>query len=226
MQTVTSQPVLDAIAQALLPQILQALRSGSSTTTTDVKPVDSLVVESVHVQTSPSVSHDSSIEASEEQPEEKVEPLDASDEREEEEEEEVEDKEDTVRDSKSVEEVPEESEENEEYKDPEPLVIDRPPKANSALRSLLSLFKISPKNRRIEEEPNENVEEEEVEIPNLEDSLKQLADMGFSDRESNIKLLRFHKKYNEGVDEVIEDLLMQMQEKLKLQTSMTEEVRN
>eukprot|EP01114_Cavostelium_apophysatum_P005280 TRINITY_DN1607_c0_g1_i2.p1 TRINITY_DN1607_c0_g1~~TRINITY_DN1607_c0_g1_i2.p1 ORF type:complete len:460 (+),score=128.53 TRINITY_DN1607_c0_g1_i2:114-1493(+) len=49
--------------------------------------------------------------------------------------------------------------------------------------------------------------DEEPVIPNLEDLLNQLASMGFTDREQNIKALKFHKKYNEGLNEVIEDLL-------------------
>ncbi len=46
-------------------------------------------------------------------------------------------------------------------------------------------------------------------IPNLEEILSQLADMGFTDKETNLKVLQFHKNFNEGLAEVVEDLLIQ-----------------
>eukprot|EP00027_Filamoeba_sp_ATCC50430_P006748 CAMPEP_0168555988 /NCGR_PEP_ID=MMETSP0413-20121227/8639_1 /TAXON_ID=136452 /ORGANISM="Filamoeba nolandi, Strain NC-AS-23-1" /LENGTH=355 /DNA_ID=CAMNT_0008586897 /DNA_START=140 /DNA_END=1204 /DNA_ORIENTATION=+ len=72
-------------------------------------------------------------------------------------------------------------------------VVEQP--KEGLVHSLLSIFK--PK------------KENEDEIPNQEELLKKLADMGFTDKEANIKTLRFHKKYNEGLDEVVEDLLLQ-----------------
>jgi len=49
--------------------------------------------------------------------------------------------------------------------------------------------------------------EENIEIPNLEELLQQLHDMGFEDRDRNIRILKFHRRFREGLDETIEDLL-------------------
>eukprot|EP01119_Soliformovum_irregulare_P009780 TRINITY_DN2353_c0_g1_i1.p1 TRINITY_DN2353_c0_g1~~TRINITY_DN2353_c0_g1_i1.p1 ORF type:complete len:446 (+),score=134.45 TRINITY_DN2353_c0_g1_i1:133-1470(+) len=54
---------------------------------------------------------------------------------------------------------------------------------------------------------NEGIKEED--IPNLEELLTRLDEMGFHDREVNIAALRFHRNFKEGLDEVIEDLLSQ-----------------
>jgi predicted transcriptional regulator len=50
-----------------------------------------------------------------------------------------------------------------------------------------------------------------IDIANLEDMLKQLNEMGFTDRESNLKLVKFHNQFKEGLDEVVEALLTQSQ---------------
>jgi len=44
-----------------------------------------------------------------------------------------------------------------------------------------------------------------------EELLQKLASMGFTDREQNIKVAKFHRKYNEGLDEILDDLLTQSQ---------------
>ncbi len=82
------------------------------------------------------------------------------------------------------------------------------------VQSFLALFKPkkSSKENSRDESDQSDVEEkkedkEAVEIP--EETLKQLQDMGFEDREANVKTLKFHKKFNEGLDAVVEDLLQQ-----------------
>jgi len=254
MQTVTSKPVLDAIAQALLPQIIQALRetpsSAESIATTNnsnkefglrsllnMEPILTQTGQTIAKSLSESTTSSSltsSIpqnEVQEEQALEDTDTLTAPDNQ-------LSNESSESLVSSSLKETQEDTKEDEKEDQIEPFVIvdktaSSKPKSdsNSALRSLLALFKISPRNRRVDSEPtdnnnNANNEEETVEIPNLEETLSQLADMGFSDRDANVKLLRFHKKYNEGVDEVIEDLLLQMQERLKAHANLTEEVRN
>lgn len=82
------------------------------------------------------------------------------------------------------------------------------------IQSFLALFKPKPKQNNSDESANNSdsesvpkTEEETAEVP--EETLKQLQDMGFDDREANLKTLKFHKKYNEGLDAVVEDLLQQ-----------------
>lgn len=85
------------------------------------------------------------------------------------------------------------------------------------IQSLLALFKPKPKssqNNSPEQSDSENSEKkEEIEIP--EETLKQLQEMGFGDREANVKTLKFHKKFNEGLDAVVEDLLQQKTTEVK-----------
>jgi hypothetical protein len=77
------------------------------------------------------------------------------------------------------------------------------------VRSFLSLFRGLKK-----EEPHvQQQQQQEPEEPIPDELLQRLADMGFTDKEANLKTLRFHKKFNEGLDEVIEDLLVQSFEK-------------
>lgn len=100
--------------------------------------------------------------------------------------------------------------------EPEPFVlvdntnqsVEVPLSTSPLLNSLLSFFK--PK--RPMPIPSSILSEDAdhpMPIPNLEEMLEQLKLMGFSDREANIKLLQFHKKFNEGLDAVVDDLLTQ-----------------
>jgi len=99
--------------------------------------------------------------------------------------------------------------EREEFKNPEPFVFINERNDNRlSLKSLLSIFRISTKTN---------------EIPNFEEMLKQLEEMGFYDREPCIRALRFHHQYNEGLDEVIEDLLLQQKDKKENQTVNVEQ---
>lgn len=79
------------------------------------------------------------------------------------------------------------------------------------VQSFLALFKpkkSSKENSQDESDQSDTEEKKEaVEVP--EETLKQLQDMGFEDREANVKTLKFHKKFNEGLDAVVEDLLQQ-----------------
>jgi len=47
------------------------------------------------------------------------------------------------------------------------------------------------------------------EEPNIEELLEQLTMMGFTDREANIEAIKFHNKFNEGLDAIVEDLITQ-----------------
>jgi len=104
-------------------------------------------------------------------------------------------------------EIPEnEAEEPEQF-----VIVDNKPEVKKEtptpiLNSFLSLFKSSQKKTP---RPQEIDNLDNVQIPNLEDLLNQLDAMGFTDKEQNIKVLRFHKKFNEGLDEVVEELLHQ-----------------
>jgi len=100
-------------------------------------------------------------------------------------------------------------EESTEVDEPEQFVIvSKSPEKNSSpiLNSFLSLFK--PNQKKTPPKPQE-VEIDDAPIPNLDELLSQLESMGFTDKEQNIKVLRFHRKFNEGMDEVIEELLSQ-----------------
>jgi len=66
-----------------------------------------------------------------------------------------------------------------------------------------SLFKSNKKSRQDSED------DESLNIPNIEEVLQQLAAMGFTDKEANVKALRFHNKFKEGIHEVVDDLLIQ-----------------
>jgi len=50
--------------------------------------------------------------------------------------------------------------------------------------------------------------------------LKQLIDMGFENEEANLAALKFHYKYGEGLDAVIEDLLSQRESSMEEQKPM------
>jgi len=76
--------------------------------------------------------------------------------------------------------------------------VDQP---NPLVRSIMSIFKGLKKDSLRQEAEDTS--------PVPEELLKQLAEMGFLDRETNMKTFRFHKKFNEGLDEVVEDLLIQ-----------------
>jgi hypothetical protein len=76
------------------------------------------------------------------------------------------------------------------------------------LKSFITYFqkrnKVPPALNPIE---NGNPEEDpSIIVP--EDLLQTLHDMGFTDRETNEKVLRFHTKFSEGLDSVIEDILL------------------
>ncbi len=49
----------------------------------------------------------------------------------------------------------------------------------------------------------------------MEETLTQLKEMGFTDRDSVVKTLKFHKRFQEGLNEVVEDLLLQHEEEKK-----------
>jgi len=83
----------------------------------------------------------------------------------------------------------------------------------SPLRSVLSFFKSFKKDQ------SKEVEEKTIPQEKLDEMNKQLNDMGFHDYEANMKALRFHYKYNEGLDAVIEDLLSQKTEQEELEES-------
>jgi len=90
--------------------------------------------------------------------------------------------------------VPDQPEENRIESGTSPLV-----------RSFLSIFKSFKK-----EEPKQP-QQKMIPKEKLEEMLKQLRDMGFTDDEVNMKALHFHYKFNEGLDAVIEDLLISAQ---------------
>jgi len=64
----------------------------------------------------------------------------------------------------------------------------------SPIKSFIySLFKPTPKSNEKE----------------VEEILEKLAAMGFPDREANLEVIKFHNKFNEGLDVIVEDLLLQ-----------------
>jgi len=64
----------------------------------------------------------------------------------------------------------------------------------SPIKSFIySLFKPTPKSNEKE----------------VEEILDKLAAMGFPDREANLEVIKFHNKFNEGLDVIVEDLLLQ-----------------
>jgi len=73
---------------------------------------------------------------------------------------------------------------------------------NPLVRSIMSIFKGLKKDSLPQQEAEDTT-------PVPEELLQQLAEMGFVDREMNMKTFRFHKKFNEGLDAVVEDLLIQ-----------------
>jgi len=103
-----------------------------------------------------------------------------------------------------VESVNEPMEENSQLIEDFVLVENNNPERFSPIKSLLSLFK-----------PFKNPQQTRKEIPQekLNEMVNQLNDMGFYDNEANIKALKFHYGFNEGLDAVIEDLLIQSADK-------------
>jgi len=243
-QTVTSKPFIEVLLDKMMPKILEAVRGDQEETMEERRndfDIGSLLMQSLPqiVETTTDITRDLIIEYQEEEKAEvelptipELEQLRAEEEtnlepeqKEEEVEQEVEQDEDEEDSEDGAENVAQP-----EKEEPESFVvmdnnINSPPKMKHELhplRSLLSLFR-SP--RRENREPTAEQKEEEVEIPNMEELLKQLSDMGFSDREHAIKTLRFHKQYNEGIDEVIEDLLLQREE-AKKEAVAREEIQN
>lgn len=89
-----------------------------------------------------------------------------------------------------------------------PTSVEKDSEVLAPFKSFLSIF-----NKSFHKEPSPKVVKEEEPLPNQEELLTKLHSMGFTNREANLKALRFHKNYNEGLDEVVEDLLQQSQEK-------------
>ena len=76
----------------------------------------------------------------------------------------------------------------------------------SPFKAFLSMVKSVVTKRQ---DNNERNNEKEEDISNLEEKLEQLKEMGFGDRDANLKLLKFHNRFQEGLDSVVEDLLIQ-----------------
>lgn len=63
--------------------------------------------------------------------------------------------------------------------------------------------------KAFKKEEAQKTPEREIPKEELDEMVKQLNDMGFTSDEANRKALKFHYKYGEGLDAVIEDLLTQ-----------------
>jgi len=235
-QTVCSRPFINTLSEKLLPHLIEAMNNPqppSQVNSAQEFDLSSLLIQSVPQLMTNSASsenlmskltEDNTIVTTPVGPERRVIPreIQFEEENREEDEESVDSEEQNEVASEelgtSVERTEEEApkeEQHEERSSEEEIETFVPvnsnpipnPKSPLSLRSVLNnLFKLSRRHN-----PQVDKQEEE-DIPNLEETLNQLFEMGFTDRDTLVKTLKFHKQFQEGLNEVIEDLLLQREE--------------
>jgi len=216
-QTVCSKPFIDTLAEKLLPHILNPQPTPVKTNTEFdlsyllMQSLPELDNNNIPIPVDPITTEATEDSEEENEPEDHVETPQLERHAEPESIPSVVETTTTTTTVESVVQEPVQQEPKEE--EPESFVMVNPsasskPKLPISLRSLLNLFKLSSGKRR---EANDD-EEEEIQIDNLEETLIQLKEMGFTDRDTVVKTLKFHKRFQEGLNEVIEDLLLQHEE--------------